>query len=184
MTLQNTSTLDFVRLFARAVRDLVQGSTGKPIHVSKTALKTSGIQISGDLGAFVTFKGDYTGIMILNFEGDAAMEIVTDSLLLLGLPEEEIPRHYSSDEVRNNIGELTNQAVGRCRTMVQDKYDLSAKANIPAVVPITVPVALTMVSKEPTEMECVRVAFTTERRNRFHMELALEPIYGRALDIP
>jgi hypothetical protein len=67
--------------------------------------------------------------------------------------------------------------------MIQDKYDLSARANIPAVVPITVPVALSMVAKEPTELECTRVAFTTLKRNKFYMELALEPIMTNTMDI-
>lgn len=183
MKLQNTSSLEFVKLFAKATRDLIQGSTGKQVHVSRTALQITGIQITGDIGAFVTFSGDYSGIMILNFDGPAALEIVQDSLLRLGLPQGEIPTHFGNDEVRNNIGEITNQVVGKCRTMVQDKYDLSARANIPAVVPITVPVSLSMVAKEPTELECVRIAFTTAKRNRFYMELALEPIFTNPLDI-
>lgn len=183
MKLQNTSSLDFVKIFSRAARDLIQGSTGNPIHVSKTALQVTGIQMSNDIGAFVTFSGDYSGIMVLNFEGAAALEIVQDSLLRLGLPQEEIPTHFSNDEVRNNIGEVANQVIGKCRTMIQDKYDLSARANIPAVVPITVAVSLSMVTKEPMELECVRVAFTTAKRNKFYMELALEPIFTSAMDI-
>ena len=183
MKLPNTSTLDFVKIFAKATKELIQGSTGKQIHVSKTALQISGIQMSGDIGAFVTFNGDYSGIMVLNFDGAAALEIVQDSLLRLGLPQEDVPTHFSNDEVRNNIGEVTNQVVGKCRTMVQDKYDLSARANIPAVVPITVAVSLSMVAKEPTELECTRIAFTTAKRNKFFMELALEPILTSPLDI-
>ncbi|MGK7344988.1 MAG: chemotaxis protein CheX [Candidatus Nitrospinota bacterium M3_3B_026] len=182
MKLQDTSTLDIVRLFTRAVRDLAQNSTGNPIHVAKTVMRVTGIQINGDIGAFVAFRGDYSGIMVLNFEAQAALEIVSESLLRMGFPEDEIPTHHGSDEVRSNMGELVNQAVGKCRSLVEEKYDLTARANIPAVVPITVPIALTMVAKEPAEMECVRVAFTTSRRNKFYMELALEPILGEPLE--
>jgi CheY-specific phosphatase CheX len=183
MKLQTTSTLEFVKIFAKATKDLIQGSTGKQISVSRSALQISGVQMSGDIGAFVTFSGDYSGIMVLNFDGAAALEIVQDTLLLLGLPQEDVPSHFSNDEVRNNIGEVTNQVVGRCRTMVQDKFDLSARANIPAVVPITVAVSMSMATKEPTELECTRIAFTTAKRNRFYMELALEPILVSPLDI-
>ncbi|MBI4665947.1 MAG: DUF3334 family protein [Nitrospinae bacterium] len=183
MNLAKTSTLDFVKIFSRAVRDLVQGSTGKPINVSKTAMQITGIQITGAIGAFVTFSGDYSGIMVLNFEGETALELVQDSLTRMGLSKEDIPTHYGNDEVRNNIGEMTNQIIGKCRTMVQDIYDLSARANIPAVVPITVPVALSMVAKEPRDLECVRVSFTTAKRNKFYMELALEPILGSPMEL-
>ncbi|MBI5813991.1 MAG: DUF3334 family protein [Nitrospinae bacterium] len=178
-----TSTLDFVRVFSTGVRDLVQGQTGKAVQVSKSAMHVTGIQITGDIGAFVTFNGDYSGIMVLNFEGGAALEIVQDTLSRLGLPKEDIPTHFSNDEVRNNIGEFCNQAVGRCRTMIQDKFDLSARANIPAVVPITVPIALSMVAKEPKDMECVRISFTTVKRNKFYMELAFEPFLSMPLEI-
>lgn len=181
MKLSKTSTLDFVRLFAKSTKDLIQNSTGKPIQVAKTVMRVSGIQINNEIGAFVAFRGDYSGIMIMNFESEAALEIVSDTLLRMGFPEEEIPKHHGSDEVRSNIGELVNQIVGKCRSLVQDSFDLTARANIPAVVPISVPIALTMVAKEPAEMECVRVAFTTSKRNKFYMELALEPIMGEPL---
>jgi len=175
MESETTSTLEFVKLFSAGVKNIIERSTGKNVHVSRTAMKVSGVQVAGRIGAFVAFNGDYNGIMILNFEGDAALEIVGDSLLNMGLQEEDVPKHVGSDEVRQNIGELTNQCVGKCRSMVEEKYDLSSFANIPAVVPITVSISLTMVSKEPANLECVRVCFTTEKRNKFYMELALEP---------
>jgi len=183
MKLDKTSTLEFVKVFSAAVRDLMQGQTGKPVQVSKTAMHITGIQMTGDIGAFVTFNGDYSGIMVLNFEGATALELVQDTLSRLGLPKEDIPTHHSNEEVRNNIGEFTNQAIGKCRTMIQDKFDLSARANIPAVVPITVPISLSMVAKDPKDLEYVRVSFTTMKRNKFYMELALEPILGVPLEI-
>lgn len=183
MSIPKTSTLDFVKIFSRSIRDLVQGSTGVKVAVSKTAMQISGIQITGDIGAFVAFKGDYSGILVLNFEGEAALEIVTGYLTTLGLGAEDIPTIFRSDDVRNNIGEITNQIIGKCRTQVQDILDLTARANIPAVVPITVPIGLSMVAKEGNELECIRVSFTTEKRNKFYMELALEPMFNSPLEI-
>lgn len=175
MTIDRTSTLDFVKLFTRGVMDIIRRSAGFDIHVSRSAMQVDGVQITGDIGAFVAFSGDYSGIMILNFNGDAAVEVVGASLRNMGLPEEDIPQYAGSDEVRQNIGELTNQCVGKGRSLIQDKFDLSASANIPAVVPITVPISLTMVSKEPKNFECVRVSFTTPKRHKFYLELAIEP---------
>ncbi len=180
---QETSTLDFVKIFTRSIRELIQGSSGVKLHVSKTAMQIQGISITGDIGAFVSFNGDYNGIMILNFEGEAALEIVAGYLTKLGLGPEDIPRIFQNDEVRNNIGEITNQIIGKCRTQVQDLIDLSARANIPAVVPISVPIGLSMDTKGSSSLECVRVAFTTEKRNKFHMELALEPMVNHPLEI-
>lgn len=172
---ENNTTLQFVKLFTMGVKDIIERSTGKKLNVSRTAMKVNGVQVAGRIGAFVAFNGDYNGIMILNFGGEAALEIVGDSLLHMGLPEDDIPKHVGSDEVRQNIGELTNQCIGKCRSLIQEKYDLSSFANIPAVVPITVPLALNMVSQDSKKSDCVRVSFTTEKRNKFYMELALEP---------
>lgn len=183
MELTSTSTLEFAKLFARATRDVIQSTTGQKIEVSKTAMGISGIQIMGEIGTFVAFKGDYSGIMVLNFEGGAALEIVVSSLIKMGLPEEDTPKHHSSDDVIGSMGELANQVVGRCRSLVEEKFDLSASAHIPSVVPIGVPIALTMITKNPSQMECIRVSFTTEKRNKFYMEIALEPMLLAPLNI-
>ncbi len=183
MELSNTSTLDFTKLFARATRDVIQNTTGQEIEVSKSAMSISGIQMIGEIGTFVSFKGDYSGIMVLNFEGAAALEIVVNSLIKMGLPEEDTPKHHSSDEVIGSMGELANQVVGRCRSLVEEKFDLSASAHIPSVVPIGVPIALTMATRNQAQLECVRVSFSTEKRNRFYMELALEPMLLSPLNV-
>jgi CheY-specific phosphatase CheX len=183
MSTHGQSTLDFVKLFSRSIKSLIGNSTGISLHVAKSAIRISGIQMLGDISTFVAFKGDYSGIMILNFEGNAALELVGGYLTTLGLGEEDIPKHFANDDVRNNIGEMTNQLIGRCRTSVEEAYDLSAKANIPAVVPITVPIALGMMTTEANRLDCVRVSFTTPKRNRFYMELGLEPMSAMKLDI-
>ena len=182
MGLPKTSSTAIARLFATIIQDLFQKTAGKKFHISSTIMQIPGIKLSGDISAFVTFYGDYNGLMVLNFEGPAALEVVRSMLLGMGLGEEDLPTSHTSDEVRNNVGELTNQAIGKVRSVIQQKYDITAKANIPAVVPITVPLDLTMETKGHSETECLRVVFTTEKNNRFYMELALEPMLWRPLN--
>ncbi len=117
--------------------------------------------IAGDIGSFVSFKRDYNGILIMNFSGDAAVEIVSAYLKTMGMPEEDIPKNHTSDDVRNNIGEVVNQIIGKCRHLIQERYDLSAKSNIPAVVPITTPIGLTLESAHTEGQECVRISMST-----------------------
>ncbi len=183
MGLPQTSTLDFVKIFSKGIRDMFASSAGINVEVARSAMRVTGVQVAGDIGAFVAFKGDYNGIMILNFEGGAALELVAAYLTHLGLPPEDVPTTFQNDDVRNNIGEITNQIIGKNRTMVQDILDLSARANIPAVVPITIPIALQMVSKEPGEFECIRVSFTTPKRNKFYMEVAMEQLKVETLKL-
>ncbi len=184
MKLNKTSSSAIARLFAQIIQDLLQKTTGKKFHISNTIMQIPGIKLSGDIASFVTFYGDYNGLMVFNFEGPAALEVVREMLQGMGLGEEDLPRLHTSDEVRNNIGELTNQAIGKVRSVIQQKYDIAAKANIPAVVPITVPLELTMETKGNAEMESLRVVFTTETNNRFYMELAIEPMLWRPLNDP
>lgn len=184
MGLHKTSSSAIARLFATIIQDLLQKTAGKKFHISNTIMQIPGIKLSGDISSFVTFYGDYNGLMVLNFEGPAALEVVRSMLLGMGLGEEDLPTSHTSDEVRNNVGELTNQAIGKVRSIIQQKYDIAAKANIPAVVPITVPLELTMETKGNAEMEALRVVFTTEKNNRFYMELALEPMLWRPLNEP
>ncbi|MBI5178549.1 MAG: DUF3334 family protein [Nitrospinae bacterium] len=181
MNLSKTSSSGIAKLFAHVVQDLLQKTTGKKFHISTTIMQIPNIKLSGDISAFVTYYGDYNGLMVFNFEGPAALEVVRSMLSGMGLGEEDLPKNHTSDEVRNNVGEFTNQAIGKIRSTIQLKYDIAAKANIPAVVPITVPLSITMETKGHTEMECIRIVFTTEQNNRFHMELAMEPMSWHSL---
>jgi CheY-specific phosphatase CheX len=181
MDMSKTSSSAIAKIFAHVIQELLQKTTGKKFHISTTILQIPNIKLSGDISSFVTFYGDYNGLMVFNFEGAAALEVVNSMLLGMGLGEEDLPKHSTSDEVRNNIGEFTNQSIGKIRSTIQLKYDIAAKANIPAVVPITVPLSITMETKGHSDMDCIRIVFTTEKNNRFHMELAIEPMVWQPL---
>jgi CheY-specific phosphatase CheX len=179
MDMSRSSSSNVARIFAHVTQDLLQKTTKKKFHVSATILEIPNIKLSGDIASFVTFYGDYNGLLVFNFEGPAALEVVTGLLLGMGLTDADLPKSFSSDEVRNNIGEFTNQVIGAIRSTIQHKYDIAAKANIPAVVPIKLPLGITVETKGQNDMECVRVVFTTISNNRFSMELAIEPTIWR-----
>lgn len=178
----NTSILPIANLFGKAVQEMIQRSCRLHLHQSKTAQFISAIQISEDLGAFVSFHGNYNGLMVMNFEGNAALEIVQESLITLGMPKEEIPSHYTSDDVRSSIGELVNHIIGKARTMVQHEYDLVAHATIPAVVPVTNPIGLIFKTALTEPHPCIRLSYHTPKSHRFHMELTLEPMLFASLN--
>lgn len=170
-----SSVIEFSTFFSKATQDTIKTATGLEINVSNTYQRIQHIMIAGDIGSFVSFKGDYNGILIMNFSGDAAIEIVSAYLKTMEMPDKDIPKDHTSEDVRNNIGEIVNQIIGRCRQLIQQRYDLSAKANIPAVVPITTPIGLTLESALTEGQECVRVSMSTPSSNRFYIELSMEP---------
>lgn len=169
-----SSLIEFSKLFSKAAMETIKTATGLKIHESNTYQRIPNIKIAGDVGSFVSFKGDYNGILIMNFSGDSAIEIVTAYLKTMGMPAEDIPANHTSDDVRNNIGEIINQIVGKCRHSIQNRYDLAATASIPAVVPITTPIGLVLETTHGEEQECVRVSLSTPSSNRFYIELSME----------
>lgn len=170
----NTSVLDLANLFAKAVQEVTKNFCHLDITVGKNAQFLSTIQISEDLGAFVSFNGNYSGLMVMNFEGEAALELVNASLTAMGMPEEELSSHYMSDDVRNSIGELVNHIIGNVRAKIQEEYDLSANATIPAVLPVSIPIGLFFKSTISEGHSCVRLVFRTPGSFRFHLELSME----------
>lgn len=170
----NTSVLDIAQLFGETVRDVISRSSGLEVVMSKTVQIVPTVRLSEDIGAFVSFFGNYHGLMALNFQGAAALEIVSTTLRKMGMDDEEIPTHPEAEDVRNAVGELTNHCIGVARIGMQKRYDLSADASIPAVVPLAGLYRLELKAVMRRDDPCVRVMFTTPGHNRFHMELCVE----------
>jgi CheY-specific phosphatase CheX len=70
------------------------------------------IGLKPDIGCFVLFDGGFSGLVVLNFAGNAALEIYEKYMLSMGMPKSELASSFSSDEVSNILGELMNQIVG------------------------------------------------------------------------
>ncbi len=174
MSASKSSILAISSLFAKAALEVIEKFCKVEVTVGKNAQMLSTIQISEDIGAFASFHGNYSGLMVLNFEGEAALELVVSSMKNMGMPAEDIPTHYMADDVRSTIGELVNNIIGNARVMIQKKYDFSAVATIPAVLPIANPIGLFFKSSATDSNECIRLVFTTASGHRFHLELTME----------
>lgn len=175
-TMAKSSLIEISTYFVKATQEIIETSTGLKISVSNTFQGISNVKIAGEIGSFISFKGDYNGILIMNFSGNAALEIVRANLKKMGLPDSDIPTHFTSDDVRNNIGEIVNQITGKSRRLIQQRYDLASSANIPAVVPITSPIGLLLETAHTEKQECIRACLSTPSSNRFYIELSMEPL--------
>ena len=174
MTPAQASMLSVSSLFAEATQEIIEKFCKIEVKVGKNAQFLSTVQISEDIGAFASFHGNYSGLMVLNFEGEAALELVASSMRSMGMPESEVPSHYMADDVRGTIGELVNNIIGDARVKIQNKFDLSATATIPAVLPIATPIGLVFKSSSTDGNVCIRLVFTTPESHRFHLELNME----------
>ncbi len=162
------------KVFSRAVKEVIETSTGLDIQISPTVQRLKSIQISEDIGSFVSFSGDYNGIFVMNFQAESALEVTRAYLETMGMPEEEIPTHHYSDDLRSNIGEIVNQIIGKGRQIIQDKFNLVAKNNTPAVVPVTIPIGMVLQSSQLQGYDCLRISFSTGKLHRFYVEISME----------
>ncbi|MFU8819554.1 MAG: DUF3334 family protein [Desulfurivibrio sp.] len=166
-----TKTIDLVaRLFCQATKKTVDKSTGKNLKYASTLQDIPKVSLKPDVGCFVQFSGDYSGLVIMNFSGAAAMELYRSYMLNMGMPEADLASDYTSVEVVDTIGEMTNQIMGRALRMVESNYELTSYMGQPKAIALNSAIVLTPESEYQASR---RIAFSLET-HRFYMELSLE----------
>ena len=100
---------EIAQIFAQACEQIISRATNSRIVTAPTIQKVPTVFLKPDIGCFVQFNGDYSGLFIMNFSAPVALELYRKSLLFMGMPEEELATEHTSDEVVDSIGELINQ---------------------------------------------------------------------------
>jgi CheY-specific phosphatase CheX len=146
-----------------------QGSvrySGMVQRISKTCLKP-------DIGCFVLFDGGFSGLVVINFSAQAAMELYESYLLNMGMAREDLASSYTSDEVSNVMGELMNQIVGDFTGKIGRELQTHITQNQPKMLVLNKQVMLS-VDTNLDRPETRRVTFYTGRNNIFYLELAMD----------
>ncbi|MBF0100572.1 MAG: DUF3334 family protein [Desulfobacterales bacterium] len=157
-------------IFGKSVKKVIERSTKKPVKMSPTIQKVPKISLRPDVGCFVQFSGDYNGLVVMNYTGSSAMCLYNSYMLAMGIPEEELAKDYTSSEVPDTIGEITNQIMGQAMNMVEEKYSLSSFCGQPKAVALNSEITLIIDSDYRDNRRLVFQLDTT----RFYMEIALE----------
>jgi CheY-specific phosphatase CheX len=131
------------------------------------------IGLKPDIGCFVLFDGGFSGLVVLNFSGGAALEIYERYMLSMGMPKSELATVFTSDEVSNILGELMNQIVGDFTGKVRRELQTNITQNQPKMLVLNKQVMLS-VDTPLDRPEIRRVSFFTENNNIFYMELAID----------
>jgi chemotaxis protein CheY-P-specific phosphatase CheC len=121
----------------------------------------------------VMFDGGFTGLVVLNFAADTAMEIYERYMLHMGMPKSELANFYTSDEVSNIMGELMNQIVGDFTGKVRRELQTNITQSQPKMLVLNKQVMLS-VDTPLDRPEMRRVTFYTEKNNIFYLELAID----------
>ncbi len=182
MTVKSTTTLNAVsRIMCHCAKDVLESATGKDVVFAKTIQKVPVIHLRPDIGCFVLFNGDYSGLMIINFTAEAAMSVYKQQMIHMGIPEEELASEYTADEVVDSIGEIINQIIGTFRRRIEEQYDLVATNTQPKAIALTTSIILTIDTPEFDKDLCRKLAFKIEGHS-FHIELSMEKTEFVAMD--
>ena len=164
---------EIAQIFAEACEQIINQATNSQVSTAPTMQKVPSVFLKPDIGCFVQFNGDYSGLFIMNFSGPVALEIYRKSMLFMGMPEDELALEHTSDEVVDSIGELINQIMGKARSIIKQRFGLSATNPQPKAICISS--VITMAIAAPLNRpQCRRIAFRSSENHAFHVEISME----------
>ncbi|NQU65584.1 MAG: DUF3334 family protein [SAR324 cluster bacterium] len=169
------------KIFCDVTKELLESVTKKEVNYAKTIQKIPLIHLRPDIGCFVLFSGDYSGLMIMNFTAEAAMSIYRNQMINMGLPEEELAVEYTADEIVDSIGELVNQIIGSVRRQIEIQYDLGSSNTQPKAIALTTSIVLSIDTPEFDKDLCRKLSFKIEG-HPFHIEVSIEKTEFVSLD--
>ncbi len=166
-------TEDVLMSLCNSVTRVLNVAMSTKIHYSAMVQRITKIGLKPDIGCFVLFDGGFSGLVVLNFGADTAMEIYEKYMLNMGMPKSELAGSHTSDEVSNILGELMNQIVGDFTGKVRRELQTNITQNQPKMLVLNKQVMLS-VDTPLDRPEMRRVSFFTEKNNIFYLELAID----------
>ena len=166
-------TEDLLMSLCNSMTKVLNLATHSGIHYSGMVQRITKTCLKPDIGCFVLFDGGFSGLMVVNFSGQAAMELYETYMLNMGMSKSDLASAYTSDEVANVMGELMNQVMGDFTSKVRRELQTQITQNQPKMLVLSKQVALS-VDANLDNPECRRVTFYTDRNNIFYLELAID----------
>ncbi len=168
-------TDDVVKILCSSVQSVLSSTIRSDISISPMVKELENTCLKPDIGCFVLFQGDFSGLIIINFTKDAAMEIYHNYMVGMGMPEEDLVHNHTSDEVASSLGELLNQCVGKFRFDLENKTGIFVNQNQPKMLVVneSVQIAIEMGIER---QQLRQISFKTANGNRFFLEVALPQI--------
>jgi len=166
-------TEDILTSLCNSVTRVLTVATQCEIHYSGMVQRITKTCLKPDIGCFVLFDGGFSGLVVLNFEAQTAMELYESYMLNMGMPKSELANAHTSDEVGNILGELMNQIVGDFTGKVRRELQTHITQNQPKMLVLNKQVMLS-VDTQLDQPESRRVTFYTGKNNIFYLELAID----------
>jgi chemotaxis protein CheY-P-specific phosphatase CheC len=167
------TTDDVLLTLCASVTQVLAAAGNAQIAYSPMVQKIQKTCLRPDLGCFVLFDGGFSGLVVINFTAEAAMEIYRKYLMSMGMPESELAQFHTSDEVGNVMGELMNQIVGDFTNRVRQELHTSINQSQPKMMAINKQVQI-LINTQLDQPQARRVTFSTPLHNIFYLELAMD----------
>ena len=166
-------TEDILRSLCNSVTSVLSVASQSQIRYSGMVQRITKTCLKPDIGCFVLFDGGFSGLVVINFSAQSAMELYESYMLSMGMAKEELASSHTSDEVSNVMGELMNQIVGDFTGKVARELQTHITQNQPKMLALNKQVMLS-VDTNMDKPEARRVTFFTAHNNIFYLELAID----------
>ena len=166
-------TEDLLMSLCNSVTDVLTTATLSQIRYSGMVQRITKTCLKPDIGCFVLFDGGFSGLVILNFSSQAAMELYESYMLNMGMAKSDLAASHTSDEVSNVMGELMNQIVGDFTGKIGRELQTHITQNQPKMLVLNKQVMLS-VDTNLDQPESRRVTFYTGNNNIFYLEMATD----------
>ncbi|EPF7752536.1 DUF3334 family protein [Vibrio parahaemolyticus] len=167
------TTEDILLKLCQSVSGVLTSATSSQVNYSAMVQKINKTSLKPDFGCFVLFDGGFTGLVVINFTAKATLEIYTNYMRNMGMPEEELAISHTSDEVADVLGELMNQLVGDFTNKIRKELQTNITQNQPKMLALNKQVIL-QVDTNLDRPQARRVTFSTANNNIFYLELAMD----------
>lgn len=166
-------TEDVLIALCNSVTKVLTAASHSEIRYSAMVQRIRKTCLKPDIGCFVLFDGGFSGLVILNFSAQAAMELYERYMVNMGMAKEELAGSFTSDEVGNVMGELMNQIVGDFTGKIGRELQTHITQSQPKMLALNRQVMLS-VDANLDKPEARRVTFYTGGHNIFYLEMAID----------
>ena len=167
------TTEDILLKLCQSVSGVLTSATSSNVTYSAMVQKITKTSLKPDFGCFVLFDGGFSGLVVINFTSKAALEVYTNYMRNMGMPEDELAVSHTSDEVADVLGELMNQLVGHFTNQIRKDLQTHITQNQPKMLSLNKQVNLS-VDTNLDRPQARRVTFSTEKGHIFYLELAMD----------
>lgn len=176
MTTSQTQGIEEVLLnLCDSVSFVLNEATKDRVHYSAMVQCIQKTSLRPDIGCFVLFDGGFSGLVVINFSADAAMELYSNYLLQMGIAQNELAQTHTANDVSDVMGELMNQIVGDFTRRIQNDLQTCITQSQPKMLVLNKQVVL-QVDSNLDDPQARRVSFYTGNHHVFYVELAMDNV--------